>query len=140
MSLSWSETTVMLLAAVSTSPARAAASSQRSDSLLAVARERRAVHLPLSRFHTLTSTSTSRVAQPAPRAAPPPFFQAAIPEPPQPKFDAHWILRESTSDPRNQLSELSAIEMCAYDSRYAGRDPEKTSMLSRRLALSFAAT
>src|SRR5947207_985069 len=57
MSLSRSEITVMLRAADRALPAFAATENQRWDSLSAVARDRRGVTLPLSRFQTCASTS-----------------------------------------------------------------------------------
>ena len=65
MSLSRSEITVMLRAADRALPAFAATENQRWDSLSAVARDRRGVTLPLSRFQTCASTSPSNASFPA---------------------------------------------------------------------------
>src|SRR5437660_7499066 len=52
----------------------------------------------------------SMAAPPAPHAKWPPFFQAAVVEPPQSIFHpSHWLpSRESIADPRNQSSNRSA--------------------------------
>src|SRR6185312_13925514 len=65
MSLSRSDTQVMLHADASRSPARAVVSIQRCDSLSAVARERRCLTAPLSRFQILASARPSTAPLPA---------------------------------------------------------------------------
>src|SRR6185437_4077703 len=65
MSLSRSDTQVMLHADASRSPARAVVSIQRCDSLFAVARERRCLTAPLSRFQILASARPSTAPLPA---------------------------------------------------------------------------
>ena len=73
-----------------------------------------------SGFFWRAAGSESRAAQQGFGETRPPFFQAAVAKPPQPKFDRHRPPRESTIDPQNQPCKLPATEMCAYDSACGG--------------------
>src|ERR1700736_5974343 len=99
---------VMLLAPANTA-ARAEPSIQRCDSLFVVARERRDVTLPLSRFQTLASmspnsspvvaTTAKTTCSKSPRRAPPlpigPYPFARALRPPKESSLVSWITRTS---------------------------------------------